>query len=104
MAAGQRAPVTVISGTGQFQRDFQGKQSALPRSVAMDIEAAIHFNRRQGAAVQAKPMAVLAGREAVIEDAGQVLREMPSPRSLTLRLSVVSSRMRIPRVISVGAH
>ncbi|MNF01611.1 hypothetical protein D3C80_2006220 [compost metagenome] len=40
----------------------------------MDIKAAIHFNCRQGTAVQAKPMAVLAGRETVVEDADQVFR------------------------------
>lgn len=54
----------------------------MPGAVAMDMEVTIHLDGRQGAAVQAEPMTLLARREAVVEDAGQVLGRNTFPSIL----------------------
>lgn len=47
---------------------MQGEQRAFARTIAIGGKPAIHFNRRQGAAVQTEAMTFLASGEAVGED------------------------------------
>ena len=57
----------------KFERQFQRERRALTDTVAMRVERASHLLGGQGAAVQAETVAVGPGREAVGEDARQVL-------------------------------
>src|SRR5664279_4312626 len=57
-----------------LQGELEGKTRAQARAVALGQQLAAQFARGQGAAVQAKAVAVLTGGESVVEDAGEVLR------------------------------
>src|SRR5580658_2142236 len=55
-----------------WARQFQGKFCALAKAAAENGQRTAHFPGRECAAMQAEPVAALAGGEAVIENARQI--------------------------------
>ena len=63
----------LIAGGG-LTRQFEGKNRAQPRAIAMCRERSSQFLGGQGAAMQTEAMAILSGGKPMIENPGEILR------------------------------